>query len=270
VSIRTLRPSDFSIVRELLASDPIRHCFVRARVEDREVGELLGYEVDGSLTSLLFVGANLVPVRTSPESRSAFADWLRRRSRRSSSFVGPADEVLDLWRMLEPAWGPAREIRPRQPVLAINADSMITADPHVRPATMADFDQLVPACIAMFTEEVGVHPFRPGGDMAYRARIAALIRAGHAFVRMDERGIVFKAEIGSVAAGVCQIQGVWVAPALRGTGLSVPAMASVVALARRSIAPTVSLYVNDYNTIARRVYERVGFTEVDRFATVLF
>jgi predicted GNAT family acetyltransferase len=47
-------------------------------------------------------------------------------------------------------------------------------------------------------------------------------------------------------------------------------MAAVVALARREHSPTVSLYVNDFNAIARRSYETAGFRTVGDFATVLF
>ena len=36
------------------------------------------------------------------------------------------------------------------------------------------------------------------------------------------------------------------------------------------MAPTVSLYVNDFNTAALAVYERVGFRRVGTYATVLF
>jgi predicted GNAT family acetyltransferase len=46
-------------------------------------------------------------------------------------------------------------------------------------------------------------------------------------------------------------------------------MAAVVAGALRDIAPTVSLYVNDYNAPAVAAYQRVGFTQVGTFATVL-
>jgi predicted GNAT family acetyltransferase len=47
-------------------------------------------------------------------------------------------------------------------------------------------------------------------------------------------------------------------------------MAAVVDLVRREIAPAVSLYVNNWNTPARRAYERVGFRETARFSTVMF
>ncbi|WP_258933656.1 hypothetical protein [Nesterenkonia pannonica] len=36
------------------------------------------------------------------------------------------------------------------------------------------------------------------------------------------------------------------------------------------LAPTVSLYVNDYNAPALSTYRRVGFDQVGTYATVLF
>ena len=66
------------------------------------------------------------------------------------------------------------------------------------------------------------------------------------------------------------MQGVWVAPEYRGQGHGAPGMAAVVALSRLHHTPVVSLYVNDFNSVARRVYERVGFHEHGEFATVLF
>jgi predicted GNAT family acetyltransferase len=47
-------------------------------------------------------------------------------------------------------------------------------------------------------------------------------------------------------------------------------VAAVVAIARRTIAPVVSLYVNDYNAPARAAYRKVGFAEVGTFMSVLF
>ena len=47
-------------------------------------------------------------------------------------------------------------------------------------------------------------------------------------------------------------------------------MAAVVGEALRSVAPVISLYVNDFNVPARAAYRRVGFTEMATFMSVLF
>jgi predicted GNAT family acetyltransferase len=82
--------------------------------------------------------------------------------------------------------------------------------------------------------------------------------------------VVFKAELAIVTRRTTQVQGVWVDPEFRGRGLAAGAMAAVLRDALRRVAPTVSLYVNDYNTPARRVYARCGFVPNGSFATVLF
>jgi predicted GNAT family acetyltransferase len=115
-----------------------------------------------------------------------------------------------------------------------------------------------------------VSPTAGDGGALYRARVRELVAAGRAFARFDGDRIVFKAEVGAVTKKACQVQGVWVDPDLRGRGLSVAGMAAVVKVCLRDIAPTVSLYVNDFNEPARRSYERVGFMQVGTFASVLF
>ncbi len=175
-----------------------------------------------------------------------------------------------LWGALEDAWGPARDVRPDQPVLAMSSDPLVEPDPRVRRVREDELDILMPACIEMFTEEVGVSPVAGGDGALYRARVRELVLSGRAIARIDEGQVVFKAELGSVSSRACQVQGVWVRPDLRGRGLSTPGMASVVKYAREKFAPSVSLYVNGYNHPARRAYERVGFSEVGTFATVLF
>lgn len=274
--VRAITADDLVAVHELIERDPVAHCFVESRVRAggadpwRLGADLWGYFVDGVLHSLLHYGANTVPVETTPAARASFADRLRTVTRRCSSFVGPSSEVLDLWRLLEPAWGPAREVRSNQPLLAMSTDSLRQADPLVRPVDITEVDILLPACIDMFTSEVGVSPVAGGAGAGYRARIAELVRSGRAFARIEEGRVVFKAEVGTATDGVCQVQGVWVAPDLRGRGLAEPGMAAIVCLARESIAPVVSLYVNDFNTAARKTYAAVGFEQVGTFATVLF
>jgi predicted GNAT family acetyltransferase len=274
--VRAIDAQSISQLQSLISQDPIRHCLLAARVESGSGGyrtsfsDLLGYFDDGKLKSALLCGANVVPVNTSLIARQEFAGVLSRSGRRSSSIVGPASEVLDLWSRLSPSWGSAREVREDQPVLAMREQSGIRSDDEVRYSTLADLDELVPACVAMFTEEVGVSPNLGGGASAYRNRVSELVSARRSFVRYLGDELVFKAEIGTVGSEVAQVQGVWVKPEHRGKGISVPAMAAVVKHVLADIAPVVSLYVNNYNAPALATYRNVGFEQVDTFATVLF
>lgn len=275
--IRALDAHSIDLVRNLIEQDPVRHCFLAARLEQTKQSrfrpsypDLLGYFDDGNLKSVLMTGANIVPVNTSLIARQEFATVLNRSGRRSSSIVGPAEEVLDLWSRVSASWGPAREVRGNQPVLSIRTNSSVEIDHDVRYSNLSDLEDLVPACIAMFTEEVGISPTINGGGNAYRNRISELVSSRRSFVKYLGSELVFKAEIGTVGAGVAQIQGVWVKPEYRGKGISVSAMAAVVKLVLADVAPVVSLYVNDYNEVALKTYRSVGFEQVDTFATVLF
>jgi predicted GNAT family acetyltransferase len=274
---RLLGAADLADVRALLARDPVANVFVASRVEAsgldawRLGGEVWGYQVNGRLEALCYSGANLVPVEAGPDAVRAFADRARRQGRRCSSIVGPADSAMPLWEQLRPAWGPAREVRSSQPLMEIRGSSTTVApDFRVKPVTPDQIDALLPACIAMFTEEVGVSPVGDDNGNSYRARVSELVHAGRAFAWFEDGHVVFKAEIGAVTEQACQIQGVWTHPALRGRGIAAAGMSAVVEYALRDFASVVSLYVNDYNAPARAVYRKVGFQEVGAFASILF
>ncbi|WP_184764191.1 GNAT family N-acetyltransferase [Streptomyces griseoloalbus] len=275
---RVLEPSDLDAALAVLDREPVANAFVTARVQVagldpwRLGGEMWGWYEGGVLTSLCYAGANLVPICATPRAVRAFADRARRAGRRCSSIVGPADATRALWRLLEPQWGPAREVRTRQPLMVTDRmPDAVAPDPYVRRVRKDELERVMPACVAMFTEEVGVSPLAGDGGLLYQARVAELVGAGRSFARFDADGkVVFKAEIGAATGRACQIQGVWVAPEHRGKGVAAPGMASVLRYALTEIAPVVSLYVNDFNTPARRTYEKVGFQEVGAFMSVLF
>jgi predicted GNAT family acetyltransferase len=249
--------------------------FVASRLETvgadhrRLAAELWGYSEDGQLRSLCYAGANLMPVECSQVAIQHFADRARRAGRHCSSLVGPSQSVESMWSLLFPSWGPARDVR-RQPLMAIDRRPSVETEPGVRRVRVDELDTLLPACVAMFTEEVGVSPVGSDGGTLYRARVAELIAEGRAFALIEDGRVLFKAEIGSATAQACQIQGVWTEPSLRGRGLGTRGTAAVVTHALESIAPVVSLYVNDYNVPARRAYETVGFRTVGSFTSVLF
>ncbi len=274
--LRLLGPSDLPALRELTARNPVVDVFVdhRARLTSLDPrwlgGEIWGYEVDGRLVSACHAAANLVPVQATPEAVTAFARHAVSQPRRCATIVGPAKQVGPLWRQLEPHWAPAREVRPVQPHLQTSSPPALGPDPAVRRTVAADVPALYPACVAMYTEEVGVSPEQGGAADLYRTRVAQLVAKGWSFARIEDGRVVFKAEVAAASPYACQIQGVYVHPSRRGEGIAAAGMAAVVGIALREIAPVVSLYVNEHNAPARRAYARVGFEQSDTFATVMF
>ena len=275
-SLRLLSDRDLDEVLGICDRDAIANVFVSSRVHAAGVdpgrlgAQMWGYVESGRMRSLCYSGANLVPVAATSGAVAAFAERARLQGRRCSSIVGPADAVSELWSLLAPYWGRPREIRAVQPVLAISTEPLVPPDPQVRLVRPDELDTLLPASVAMFTEEVGVSPIGPDGGAAYRARVAELIRARRSYARIEHGQVVFKAEIGAVTPLACQVQGVWVPPELRGRGHAAHGMAALVTEALRSVAPVVSLYVNDFNIPARAAYRRVGFTQAGTFMSVLF
>ncbi len=273
--VQALTTADRDDALELCSRDLAANVFVAARILEgvlsSQPGTLLGYRDEGRLHSMCWASANLVPVQADALSVPAFAERVRRWRRHCASILGPTDQVTELWRLLSPTWGPARAVRPHQPLMSTMtrpSELGVELDPRVRPATPDEVDIVMPAAAHMFTGEIGYPPFTGGGH-AYRMALLALIERQHTYVVVEDGEVIFKADIGSVALGCAQIQGVWLAPRLRGQGFAVPAMAAVVEQVMQARAPWVTLYVNDFNASARATYARVGFDDVGSFTTVL-
>ncbi len=273
--VRPLSLADRDAALALCAADLPRSVFVAARIVEGarsgSLGSVLGHRSEGTLTSLCWSSANIVPVATTEESRPLFAERVRRWRGRCASVFGPREEVEGLWQHLEPHWGPARAVRVRQPLLVAHQPPSalgVALDPRVRPARPEEVDLVLPAAEHMFTAEIGYPPYA-GSGRGYRASLAALIARGHTYVVVEGGEVVFKTDIGSLALGAAQLQGVWLTPRLRGQGLSVPMLAAVVEQVMAGPAPLVTLYVNDFNLAARATYARLGFREVGDFSTVL-
>ncbi len=274
--VRLLGDADRAAVDRLLDIEPYAGAQVAERVAAagvswrRQEARIFGYGGRRQLESLCWLGANLIPVHAGGTAAAAFADLVGSEPRVCSSIVGDARAVLDLWERVRPAWGQARDVRACQPLLAADGPSRAQPDPAVRLVRPDEIDLLYPAAVAMYTEEVGVSPVVDGGDGAYRERVCDLVRGGRAYARFIDGQVAFKAELAVITRHTAQVQGVWTAPQWRGRGLATAGMAAVVNDALRRVAPTVTLYVNDFNHAARVVYERCGFRQVGTFATVLF
>lgn len=300
-SLAPMQRRDIGLALEWCAGDPVANVVLAMHLETarnsgiiapslwvvkRRIG--LGLVAKGRESiGVMWSGANLtalIPDTDDPSEgdnvRAEVAAAMVARLTRPAALVGAAGLTLDLWGRMEPWWGPAREVRPCQLSLSISTTARhvlaqaegLALEP-VRRATLDDYDALLPASVHMFVGEVGYDPMRHG-RASYEDRLRSLIRAGHAYVQFGvvagRRQVVFKADVGAVGGGVAQVQGVWVHPAVRGRGLSKAGMAAVIEAVRAATAPTVALYVNDFNQPAIASYRSVGFCDEGMFATVMF
>jgi len=275
-----LGPQDEPVIRDFLAEHPVDGCLIAARVQALGMagaagssGELCAYYGEAGVRAVWLDGPSMVIVGHRDES-DRVVDALVSRSaagpRRCSSIVGPARFVMPLWTALSSRWGPARDVRPDQPLLALDSAPLIEPCSEVRRVRRDELDILMPAATAMFREEVGVDPAAGDRGASYRDRVAELIDGGRCLAWIENGEVLFKAELGAVSDRACQIQGIWVRPGLRGQGLGASGTAAVAAIALAEVAPVVSLYVNDFNGAAKAAYARVGFTQVGTFASILF
>lgn len=275
----------------LLALKPCENVYLLALLDisgtaqlSSPAGSLLGVFDGDRPIAAYWVGGNIIPVAATPETNEAIAAKLNADGRYSCSLIGDRRIILDLHGRL--AWGRPRGVRERQPLLAISSPPQVTPDDEVRLVTLDDLPMVFAASVDMFTNEVGFSPIE-GGESSYLARVRSLIRGDNCYARISailpqggrvprwpardqDRQVLFKADIGIRAPRIVQVQGVWVHPEVRNLGLGAAGMAAVVAATQAAGHPTVSLYANDYNEAALRMYDRVGFEQVGTFATVMY
>src|ERR1700748_1860360 len=140
-SVRLLDERDRGAVLAICDRDPVTNVFVSSRVRSLGVeagrlgAQMWGHAPGGRLESLCYSGANLVPVAATPDAVVAFADRALRKGRRCSSVVGPASAVQALWGLLRPHWGPARDVRPGQPVMGTAGPPIVPPGPRGRRGT---------------------------------------------------------------------------------------------------------------------------------------
>lgn len=274
--VRPLGPADVPEFLALAARDPVVNVFADYRARTTKLdrrwlgGQVVGRFVEGRMVAALHIGANLVPIQLGPNDVESLAEHALRARRTISTIVGPSTSVEKLWAVISQEWGTPREIRPDQPHMEMSGPALISPDPAVRRSQATDIDLVYPACVAMYTEEVGLSPEAGGGRDLYRTRVKQLISRGWQFARFEAGRVIFKAEVACVSPYAAQIQGVYVVPDRRGEGLASHGMAAVAEIVRAEIAPVASLYVNEHNVGAQKAYLRAGFVETRKFTTIMF
>lgn len=273
VRLRTLGPQDIDPLQEFLAQRPAENLFFASRVaqfglDQRSLGRVHGFERDGVLTAACLDGGTLFPAGVDPEAIPHFVGAIG-RVRSCASILGNCIMALGVHLGLSTrfggGWRRIVNVRRRQPLMVLTGPPRVAPDPRVRQLGMRDFESYLAASVAMYTDEIGTSPFKYGPG--YGSFVRSRLELGDAWGVVENGRVIFKADIGPRFGNQTQLQGVWLDPALRGQGRSAALLAGMLLQAQQRF-PIISLYVNDYNLPAIRVYARLGFREVGALATV--
>lgn len=92
---------------------------------------------------------------------------------------------MPMWRRLELAWGPERDVREYQPLTALKCTRTSRSIPQCVKFGQRNAGCLPSVAIDMFVGEMGVDPRLGDGGRGYRRRVASLIAAGRAWDRFE-------------------------------------------------------------------------------------
>ena len=267
-SVRPLRDDDADEALAFLRRDAMMNVYLISRLleEPGAAAQMTGVWRDGNIVALMTASTNIVLAaeRSDPETLDTaiamLADRILNRAIPVRAIISPADLVERLWRRVAAHVDPPTVVRMNQPVYVVRRQHGFPDLTRARYATSADLDRLVPACAAMHAEEVGIDPLARDA-VGYRERIRELVDRRRAIVLMDGREIASKCEFSAVTDEAVQLMGVWTNPLFRRRGLAHDTLREVCGHIFRS-GRSVTLFVNDFNTPAVRLYETLGFERI--------
>jgi ribosomal protein S18 acetylase RimI-like enzyme len=263
-----LGPAHAGQLAALIDREPVNNVYLRSELRlGFEAGDWWGAFEEDELASVVLGWSLVVPYIPDIEAAAPLAHALA-ASAQPRMIVGHRASVMALHNAFRPP-RPARELRDPQPLMILDRGELQgVPSPEVRLSTRNDLEALIVAAARMHREEMGVDPLVVDAP-AWRMRMLSLIERRWSWLWMHDHEVLFKAELSAWTPDVVQIQGVYTAPKYRGQGIARAGLAAVCTSVFRDV-PRCSLYVNQYNVIAQRVYERLGFRQTDVFATVMY
>jgi len=271
-AVRILKQKDAAGAVRFLEKEPMKNAYLISRIQDDGIGpeqELLEVRQGADPVCIASLSSNIV-VASNPEASPAdlsvaltfIADRIAARAYPVRAIISDADLVEMLWRRLAVRLDPPTIVRLSQPVYLLDRGDLAADLSSMRFSSEEDLDLLVPACAAMHHEEVGIDPLSRDA-FGYRERIRDLVRRKRSILWIENGAVIFKCEFSAVTRHTIQLMGVWTSPEYRRQGRARRGMVEVCGHILRQ-KKAVTLFVNDFNTPAIRLYESLGFRQIGR------
>ncbi len=269
-TLRALSDDDARPTLAFLRRDPLINVYLISRLlEERFISatQMIDVRYGDDVVLVASLATNIVmaadpatPSDIIDAAAAVLAERILTRMLAVRAIISPAPLVESLWRRLRAQLDPPTVVRMSQPVYAIAGRLDYPDLGAARLANMHDLDALVPACAAMHKEEVGIDPLDRDA-IGYRERIRELVEKRRSVILVREGTIVAKCEFSAVTPEAVQLMGVWTDPRHRRQGYGRTLLREVCGhLARKG--KSVTLFVNDFNQPAIRLYETLGFSRI--------
>ncbi|MFZ9308839.1 MAG: GNAT family N-acetyltransferase [Candidatus Nanopelagicales bacterium] len=261
---------DRPLIERFLRDKMDVYVFVAERLLKHPSEESIALAIlDGdSISSMLYLSGNVVPISLSPDTAEIFTKTAYVKYAQIASIVGIDQDVNCFWKALSVSdeSRSIQNLRAYQPYMVLDETRELPSNPTLRYIELYDFEQYFDASYSMFIGEVGRAPINLDN---YKSRLYEQIMKKRCIGYFDEYGTLrFKVDIPICYENVCQVQGVWLHPEWRGKAKSSALFAEAISVIQRDIAPRITLYVNDFNIPALKLYQSLGFKEIARYSTI--
>lgn len=264
--VRPLTAADTAGALELLRARPLQNLFLEYVVASGVLGRVpgfLGWSPARRLDAIAMVGplgGTALEVRD-PRAFAPLAEAIAREPLQPRHVVGSEDVTVPFFREYERFAAKLRWSR-REAVLALGSRDLRERSPAgrpgcVEPARESDLAELTANSAEQHREDLGEDREASDGS-AFRQRHARDLRDGRWWVLRQRGRIVFQVHVGAATPQAVQLGGVFVPADSRGRGIAKEGVRAISAklLERHEL---VTLYCDEANATALRVYERVGF-----------
>lgn len=233
---------------------------------ERNRGAFYGYRNgDGGLEGVALIGHSTLIESRSERAMAAFARRARGNRTPINLIMSEHEAALDFWKWY------AGDAKPRLNLTELLFETGFpmlaqTCEWEIRLARLDEIESIAQAHAEVAFIETGRDPMTTDRK-GFLERVARRIELGRTFVVFDGEKLVFKADIVAEADGIIYLEGIYVAPDLRGRGIGSRCLAKLnLMLLER--ADGLCLLSNERFTGARKSFERAGYRVTGRCTTL--
>ncbi|MFT7462585.1 MAG: putative GNAT family acetyltransferase [Pseudohongiellaceae bacterium] len=274
-----------AVALAFLKCDPRENVFLISRIHKSGMGDsrspahgrfLGAYDNDQSLRGLCFVGNTGALVLSVDEAWVAaeFVDPLVEAGYAFTLMLSEFDAGRAFLTRYKKRTGRRSSLDRKQIFYSIDSRTLVkrfAKEIDMEQASLDSIDELTDLACEMVTEDLKLE-LRDVDRRQYRLRMTEKVMEGRAYLCRNKQGQpLFKCDLSVIGTDGGLMEGVFTPKDLRNQGLASRAMWTICReLVARQKIPFIALHVDEKNTAARKVYERVGFQELRTYRLTIF